>query len=234
VRLCQLLGLVGEVTGGAEVGREVAELPGQGNAMGHRAALIDQLFALRWTDQVAALQRDFFQFLLVIGLVAALGGLVLVAGRFGTEDDLPHHPGLIMSRHLEAVEAPQQAFGGGRLGLADHASDDRQKIPGADLRLFALRQQQQPFGLESGHLMQQQALAGLVGQITLFQYGADPLLGLWWKPLDCRTGLQFWQQTENQHAGGLLLRSGFGDLVFHGYSRRRKRKRLDGIEGDQC
>ncbi|MCY1214593.1 hypothetical protein D9M71_480840 [compost metagenome] len=170
MRLGQGLGLFGDKARVAEVRRQVAEVAGEGHAVGDGLGMQAATFDLGLVGLLHQ-QGDFLE-----GLGIGLLALEAVEDVGSVGQGFHHQASLaigIAAFHSElgqgqgriaAAEAFQYA-----VGCGDHFAE----LAVRELALLATAHQQHAFGLEVGEAVQEQGLAHLAGQVAALEQGAD-------------------------------------------------------------
>ncbi len=177
VVLGERLGLVGQVSGSADVARQIAQVAGQGHAFADGGAFGNCLFECVSVGLVGGPQAELFQLrfvgLLALELVKAVQ--VVVAG-------LDQQAGLLGGGAVLHAAGVERKHGVARRTCLDcRQSLLHQLAPGAVAQrlILAAAEQQHTLGSDAGEGEQHQAAAALATEVAVFQRGAQlPAAGL--------------------------------------------------------
>ena len=220
VILRQCLGLLGEEAGMAQVRWQVAKVAGQCHAGGDCLGMLGGALDVGLAGRVGE-QDQFVQF-------ARLGLFALETVEYVAAVHQAFHgqagAGIgIAVLDQQVVEGQSRIATAQFLEHAEHGADQFAELLGAQRVFLAATDQQDAFGLEVRHIVQQQGLAQFAGQIAALEYcnqraaaGGIHRLGL------NAQGAAF---ADNQHQSGGFhsCRSGGFDKEFHAVVSPRQR-----------
>ncbi|SVJ65650.1 Uncharacterised protein [Klebsiella pneumoniae] len=211
--LGQALGLLAEERRMADVRRQVAEIAGQGHAIGDGlsflAALLDggAVGLVGEQGQLLQFQRLGFLALVAIEHVQAIGQ--------GFHQQTRLRVG-IAAFHREIAEGQRGIGAGQALEGRQHGGGQLAVLAVAQFALLAGADQQHALGLEIGQALQEQGLADLAGQVATLEHCADGAAGGVVDRLGAGAELAAFAYGEHQGGGFQGFRAYAFNKEFHG------------------